>query len=50
MGKDKSACSLCRREGQKLYLKGIKCYTDKCAFGGILAPDFGRSKDSKNSR
>lgn len=25
-----SACKLCRREGQKLFLKGIKCYTEKC--------------------
>ena len=24
-------CRLCRREGEKLYLKGNKCYTDKCA-------------------
>ena len=23
---------LCRREGMKLYLKGAKCYTKKCAF------------------
>ena len=23
-------CRLCRREGLKLYLKGDKCYTDKC--------------------
>ena len=23
-------CRLCRREGQKLFLKGQKCYTDKC--------------------
>ncbi len=23
-------CRLCRREGVKLYLKGDKCYTDKC--------------------
>lgn len=23
-------CRQCRREGQKLYLKGDKCYTDKC--------------------
>ncbi|MEQ8329614.1 MAG: 30S ribosomal protein S4 [Longimicrobiales bacterium] len=23
-------CKLCRREGQKLFLKGQKCYTDKC--------------------
>ncbi|AIY86896.1 MULTISPECIES: 30S ribosomal protein S4 [unclassified Thermotoga] len=25
-------CKLCRREGMKLYLKGERCYTDKCAF------------------
>ena len=24
-------CKLCRREGQKLFLKGVKCYTEKCA-------------------
>lgn len=24
-------CKLCRREGQKLFLKGIKCYTEKCS-------------------
>ena len=24
-------CRLCRREGVKLYLKGERCYTDKCA-------------------
>lgn len=26
-----SVCKLCRREGQKLFLKGQRCYTDKCA-------------------
>ena len=26
-----SSCRLCRREGQKLFLKGDRCYTDKCA-------------------
>jgi small subunit ribosomal protein S4 len=25
-------CKLCRREEAKLYLKGEKCYTDKCPF------------------
>ncbi len=25
-----ASCRLCRRERQKLFLKGIKCYTDKC--------------------
>ncbi len=23
-------CRRCRREGQKLFLKGDRCYTDKC--------------------
>ena len=26
-----SKCRLCRREGEKLFLKGEKCYTSKCA-------------------
>ena len=26
------ACRLCRREDMKLFLKGDRCYTDKCAF------------------
>lgn len=25
-------CKLCRREGMKLFLKGDRCYTNKCAF------------------
>lgn len=25
-------CKLCRREGMKLYLKGERCYTEKCAY------------------
>lgn len=25
-------CKLCRREGNKLFLKGDRCYTEKCAF------------------
>ncbi len=24
------SCRICRREGQKLYLKGDRCYSDKC--------------------
>lgn len=24
-------CRLCRREGEKLFLKGTRCYTEKCA-------------------
>ena len=26
-----AVCRLCRREGQKLFLKGLRCFTDKCA-------------------
>jgi len=26
-----AVCRLCRREGTKLYLKGERCYTDKCS-------------------
>lgn len=26
------ACKLCRREGEKLFLKGARCYSQKCAF------------------
>jgi len=26
-----AVCRLCRRENQKLFLKGDRCYTDKCA-------------------
>lgn len=25
------SCKLCRREGEQLFLKGARCYTDKCA-------------------
>jgi len=27
-----AVCKLCRREGEKLFLKGARCYTDKCAY------------------
>ena len=27
-----SVCRLCRRENQKLFLKGDRCFSDKCAF------------------
>jgi len=27
-----ATCRLCRRENLKLFLKGDRCYTDKCAF------------------
>ncbi|MDD4496404.1 MAG: 30S ribosomal protein S4 [Eubacteriales bacterium] len=28
-----AACKLCRREGEKLFLKGDRCYTHKCSVG-----------------
>lgn len=31
-GYKESVCRLCRRENLKLYLKGERCYSDKCAF------------------
>ena len=30
--KQNSVCRYCRRSGMKLYLKGQKCYTEKCPF------------------
>ncbi|HBD08426.1 MAG TPA: 30S ribosomal protein S4, partial [Syntrophobacteraceae bacterium] len=27
-----SVCRICRRENMKLYLKGDRCYSDKCAY------------------
>ncbi len=32
MGAKNSVCRLCRRENMKLFLKGDRCYTDKCSF------------------
>ena len=46
-----AVCRQCRREGQKLFLKGDRCYTDKCAMNSIaFAPGQhgqGRSKSSE---
>ena len=33
-------CRQCRREGEKLFLKGEKCFTDKCRIYGILEGQF----------
>ncbi|RYZ89791.1 MAG: 30S ribosomal protein S4, partial [Proteobacteria bacterium] len=27
-----SVCKFCRRENMKLFLKGDRCFTDKCSF------------------
>ncbi len=44
-------CKLCRREGQKLFLKGIKCYSNKCPFErkGYAPGQHGRSRRFKQS-
>lgn len=46
-----AVCRQCRREGQKLFLKGDRCYTDKCALATrAYAPGQhgqGRSKNSE---
>lgn len=41
-----SVCRLCRREGLKLFLKGDRCYTDKCAFSrrGYAPGQHGQSR------
>ncbi|SMF08404.1 30S ribosomal protein S4 [Desulfovibrio gilichinskyi] len=28
----KAKCRLCRREGEKLFIKGDRCFTDKCSY------------------
>jgi small subunit ribosomal protein S4 len=33
-----SVCRLCRREGAKLFLKGTRCYSKKCAFERRASP------------
>ena len=44
-------CKLCRREGQKLFLKGIKCHSNKCPFErkGYAPGQHGRSRRFKQS-
>ena len=46
-----AVCRLCRRENQKLFLKGDRCYTEKCAMVGRAYPPGmhgqGRSKTSE---
>jgi small subunit ribosomal protein S4 len=43
-------CRICRREGQKLFLKGKRCFSDKCAvFRRNYAPGEHGQKQSKLS-
>ncbi|HSO26922.1 MAG TPA: 30S ribosomal protein S4 [Anaerolineales bacterium] len=45
-------CKLCRREGEKLFLKGERCFTPKCAFErrGYPPGEHGRSSQFRRRR
>jgi small subunit ribosomal protein S4 len=45
-------CKICRREGEKLFLKGERCFTDKCAFERRSYPpgQHGRGAQYRRSR
>jgi small subunit ribosomal protein S4 len=44
-------CRLCRREGMKLFLKGSRCFSDKCAFErrGYAPGEHGKSRRVKET-
>jgi len=46
------ACKLCRREGEKLFLKGGRCFSPKCAFErrGFIPGQHGRSGQGRSER
>lgn len=53
MGKYRGpVCKLCRREGEKLFLKGERCFTQKCAFDRRSYPpgQHGRSAQFRRRR
>ena len=45
-------CRLCRREGEKLFLKGARCFTPKCAFErrGYAPGQHGKSSQFSRKR
>ncbi len=45
-------CKLCRREGEKLFLKGARCYTAKCSFErrGYPPGEHGRTAQFRRRR
>lgn len=47
-----AVCKLCRREGEKLFLKGERCMTPKCAFErrGYAPGQHGKSSQFKRKR
>jgi len=40
-------CAVCRREGQKLFLKGSRCYTDKC---GVTRRNYGPGEHGQGKK
>ena len=46
-----AVCRLCRREGQKLFLKGLRCFTEKCAIEkrNFVPGQHGQARRSKTS-
>jgi small subunit ribosomal protein S4 len=44
-------CKLCRREGEKLFLKGYRCFTEKCAFErrGYAPGEHGKDRRPKET-
>src|SRR5947209_20296761 len=42
-----AVCRLCRREGMKLFLKGTKCFSDKCPVEKRNFPPGQHGKDRK---
>lgn len=44
------SCKLCRREGEKLFLKGQRCFTPKCAFERRGFPPGEHGRDSQFRR
>ncbi|GAP05802.1 MAG TPA: 30S ribosomal protein S4 [Anaerolinea thermolimosa] len=45
-------CKLCRREGEKLFLKGERCYSPKCSFEkrGFAPGQHGRTRQGRAER
>lgn len=45
-------CKLCRREGEKLFLKGERCYSPKCSFEkrGFAPGQHGRGRQGRMER
>ncbi|HNR01652.1 MAG TPA: 30S ribosomal protein S4 [Anaerolineaceae bacterium] len=45
-------CKLCRREGEKLFLKGSRCFSPKCSFEkrGFVPGQHGRTRQGRTER